>query len=46
MTAVDAGTTTAVEAAARAARRTVADLAGVPGERLDAALLGIADRLG
>ena len=46
MTALDAGTTTAVEAAARAARRTVADLAGVPGERLDAALLGIADRLG
>jgi len=46
MTAVDAGTTTAVEAAAQAARRTVADLAGVPGERLDAALLGIADRLG
>ena len=46
MTAVDAETTTAVEAAARAARRTVADLAGVPGERLDAALLGIADRLG
>ena len=46
MTAVDAGTTTAVEAAARAARRTVADLAAVPGERLDAALLGIADRLG
>ena len=46
MTAVDAETTTAVEAAAQAARRTVADLAGVPGERLDAALLGIADRLG
>jgi glutamate-5-semialdehyde dehydrogenase len=46
MTAVDAETTKAVEAAARAARRTVADLAGVPGERLDAALLGIADRLG
>src|SRR5215469_928310 len=46
MTAVDAETIKEVEAAARAARRTVADLAGVPGERLDAALLGIADRLG
>jgi glutamate-5-semialdehyde dehydrogenase len=46
MTAVDAGTTKAVEAAARAARRTVAGLAGLPGERLDAALLGIAGRLG
>jgi len=46
MTAVDAETIKQVEAAARAAARTVADLAGVPGERLDAALLGIADRLG
>ena len=50
MTTVDAETTPeiyrAVEAAARAARRTVAGLAGLPGERLDAALLGIADRLG
>jgi glutamate-5-semialdehyde dehydrogenase len=36
----------AVQAAARAARATVADLAALPGEWLDAALLGIADRLG
>jgi glutamate-5-semialdehyde dehydrogenase len=46
MTAADTETMHAVADAARAARRTVADLAGVPGERLDAALLGIADRLG
>ena len=36
----------AVEEAARAARGTVADLAGVPAERLDQALRGIADSLG
>ena len=35
----------AVEEAARAARGTVADLAGVPGERLDGALRAIADGL-
>jgi glutamate-5-semialdehyde dehydrogenase len=35
----------AVEEAARAARGTVADLAGVPGERLDQALRAIADSL-
>ena len=35
----------AVEEAARAARGTVADLAGVPDERLDAALRAIADSL-
>jgi glutamate-5-semialdehyde dehydrogenase len=35
-----------VEEAARAARGTVADLASVPGERLDAALRAIADTLG
>jgi glutamate-5-semialdehyde dehydrogenase len=35
----------AVEEAARAARGTVADLAGVPGERLDEALRAIADAL-
>ena len=46
MTTVDAGTMKTVEAAARAAHGTVADLAGVPDERLDAALLGIAARLG
>jgi glutamate-5-semialdehyde dehydrogenase len=46
MTTVDAETLKAVEDAARAARGTVADLASLPGERLDAALLGIADRLG
>jgi glutamate-5-semialdehyde dehydrogenase len=36
----------AVEEAARAARGPAADLASVPGERLDAALRAIADRLG
>jgi glutamate-5-semialdehyde dehydrogenase len=36
----------AVEEAARAARGTAADLAGVPGERLDEALRAIADQLG
>ena len=36
----------AVEEAARAARDTVADLASVPDERLDAALRAIADALG
>ena len=36
----------AVEEAARAARGTAADLAGVPGERLDDALRAIADQLG
>jgi glutamate-5-semialdehyde dehydrogenase len=36
----------AVEEAARAARGTVADLAVVSGERLDGALLAMADRLG
>jgi glutamate-5-semialdehyde dehydrogenase len=46
MTTVDAETMKAVGDAARAARGTVADLASLPGERLDAALLGIADRLG
>ena len=35
-----------VQAAARAARGTVADLASVPGERLDGALREIADQLG
>src|SRR2546429_760032 len=35
----------AVEEAARAARGTIADLAGVPGERLDQALRAIADGL-
>ena len=35
----------AVEEAARAARGTVADLAGMPGERLDQALRAIADGL-
>jgi glutamate-5-semialdehyde dehydrogenase len=44
--AADTRTQAAVQAAARAARTTVADLAALPGERLDAALLGIADRLG
>jgi glutamate-5-semialdehyde dehydrogenase len=43
---VDAETIKAVEAAARAARATVADLASIPDEQLDAALLGIAGRLG
>ncbi len=37
---------TAVRAAARAARGTVADLAGVPDERLDDALRAMADQLG
>jgi glutamate-5-semialdehyde dehydrogenase len=37
---------TAVQAAARAARGTVADLAGVPDERLDDALRAMADQLG
>jgi len=50
MTTVDAGTmpeiNRAVEQAARAARGTVAGLASLPGERLDAALLGMAGRLG
>ena len=36
----------AVQAAARAARGTVADLAGVPDERLDDALRAMADQLG
>jgi glutamate-5-semialdehyde dehydrogenase len=44
MTADDA--MKAVEEAARAARGTVADLASVPGERLDQALRAIADALG
>src|SRR5690348_15837222 len=44
MTADDA--MKAVEEAARAARGTVADLASVPDERLDAALRAIADALG
>ena len=35
-----------MEEAARAARGTVADLAGVPAGRLDQALRGIADTLG
>jgi glutamate-5-semialdehyde dehydrogenase len=41
-----AGALKAVEEAARAARGTVADLAGVPGERLDDALRAIAGELG
>ena len=44
VTAADA--LAAVQAAARAARGTVADLASVPGERLDDALREIADQLG
>jgi len=44
--ATDAGAGAEVQAAARAARGTVTDLAALPGEWLDAALLGIADRLG
>ena len=44
VTAADA--LVAVQAAARAARGTVADLASVPGERLDDALREIADQLG
>jgi glutamate-5-semialdehyde dehydrogenase len=46
MTADDADALKAVEEAARAARGTVADLAGVPAERLDQALRAIADELG
>ncbi len=45
-TSVDAETGKAVEAAARAARDTVADLAVVPDERLDGALRAMADGLG
>jgi len=45
MTADGADAHKAVEEAARAARGTVADLAGVPGERLDRALRAIADGL-
>jgi glutamate-5-semialdehyde dehydrogenase len=44
-TSVDAETAKAVEAAARAARDTVADLAVVPDERLDGALRAMADGL-
>src|SRR6266700_2481338 len=43
--ATDADASKAVEEAARAARGTVADLAAVPGERLDEALRAIADAL-
>jgi glutamate-5-semialdehyde dehydrogenase len=43
--AADAAALKAVEAAARAARDTVADLASVPGDRLDDALRAMADRL-
>jgi len=43
--ATEADASKAVEEAARAARGTVADLAGVPGERLDEALRAIADQL-
>ncbi len=46
MTTDGADTLKVVEEAARAARGTVADLAGVPGERLDQALRAIADTLG
>ena len=46
MTTDDADALKAVEEAARAARGTVADLASVPDERLDAALRGIAGALG
>jgi glutamate-5-semialdehyde dehydrogenase len=46
MTTDEADALKAVEEAARAARGTVADLASVPGERLDAALRGIAGALG
>ena len=46
MTTDDADAMKAVEEAARAARGTVADLAGLPGERLDEALRAIADALG
>jgi glutamate-5-semialdehyde dehydrogenase len=45
MTADGADANQAVEEAARAARGTVADLAGVPAERLDQALRAIADGL-
>src|SRR6516225_1099261 len=45
MTTDSADAVKAVEEAGRAARGTVADLAGVPAERLDAALRGIADTL-
>src|SRR5580658_2261780 len=45
-TSVDAETAKAVEAAARAARDTVAGLAVVPDERLDGALRAMADGLG
>ena len=46
MTTDSADAVKAVEEAGRAARGTVADLAGVPAERLDAALRGIADTVG
>src|SRR6266567_108040 len=46
MTTDDADALKAVEEAARAARGTVAGLAGVPDERLDEALRGIAGALG
>ena len=46
MTTDDADAMKAVEEAARAARGTAADLAGLPGERLDEALRAIADALG
>jgi len=46
MTTDGADALKAVEEAGRAARGTVADLAGVPAERLDQALRGIADSLG
>src|SRR5512140_3018544 len=46
MTTEGADAIKAVEEAARAARGTVADLAGVPAERLDQALREIADTLG
>ena len=42
----DADALRAVETAARAARGAAADLASVPGERLDDALRAIADQLG
>ena len=44
--ATEADALKAVEEAARAARGTVADLAGLPGDRLDEALRAIADALG
>src|SRR5215467_7111757 len=46
MTTDGADALKAVEEAARAARGAVADLAGVPAERLDQALRGMADTLG